>query len=358
MGSGRSRGTRRAAAALALAWLGCGTPPAPPSEPAGQPEARPEDFSSERAWRHVEALAAIGAREPGSEGAKRARDYLRGELGAAGIEVVEQRSRAEPKDAPPFETVNLFATVPGESRDVILLVAPYDTPPGAPGVGANDGASGAAVVLELARALTVRGPRYTLWLGFVEGDPRGGGAAAGGIAGTNALVAGIVGGEGMMERVRIAVYLNRVADPDLHIARDLLSNRAWREEFWSAGRRSARAEIFPPDAPFESVEAGHRAFLAVGMPRVVAIVDTRLGPDSAASGADAPVDDLAHASPDSLAVVGAVSLDALGSITERLAKIDRFVRSPIAAGEAAAEPAPDAATPAEPPDAAAPPAGP
>jgi hypothetical protein len=363
MGAGAANGARArwAAAALALLGLACGT--APPPEPAAIPESRPEDFSAEGAWRHVEALAAIGARPAGSAGAERARDYLRGELGALGIEVAEQRSRVEPKSAPPLETVNLFATIPGESPDAILLIAPYDTPPGAPGVGANDGASGAALVLELARALKARGPRYTVWLAFVEGDPRAGSAdpLAGETVGTRAFVAGIAQG-GRMERVRIAVYANRVADRDLRIARDLLSNRAWREEFWAAGRRSARAGAFPANAPFESVDAGHRAFVAVGMPRAVAIVDSRLGPDAPApDAAGEPADDLAQSSPESLAVVGAVCLDALGSIAERLAKIDRFVRSPIAAGQTAAEPAPGPATPPEPPNGASgpgePPAG-
>jgi hypothetical protein len=353
MGAGAANGARArwAAAGLAL-LLGCGT--APPPEPEATPEPSPEDFSAEGAWRHVEALAGIGARPAGSEGAQRARDYLRGELGALGIEVTEQRARVEPKGAPPLGTVNLFATIPGDSPDAILLIAPYDTPPGAPGVGANDGASGAALVLELARALQARGPRYTLWLAFVEGDAQAGSAGplAGENVGTRALVAGIEEGN-RMEQVRIAVYVNRVGDRDLRIARDLLSNRPWREEFWAAGRRSARAEAFPADAPFESVDAGHRAFVAVGMPRAVAIVDTRLGPDAAApDAAGEPADELAQSSPESLALVGAVCLDALGSIAERLAKIDRFVRSPIAAGQTAAEPAPAPATPAEPPEGA------
>jgi hypothetical protein len=347
-------GARWAAAASALLWLGCGSPP-PPPEPAGEIGPRPEDFSSEGAWRHVQALAAIGPREAGSEGAKRARDYLRGELAKLGVEVTEQLSRIEPRSAPPLETVNLFATIPGESPDAILLIAPYDTPPGAPGVGANDGASGAALVLELARALEVRGPRYTLWLVFVEGDPRGSaGPTAGAVAGTRAFVKGIAEG-GRMEQVRIAVYVNRVADRELRIARDLLSNRPWREEFRATGRRSARADAFPADAPFESVDAGHRAFVAVGMPRAVAIVDTRLGPDAPAPDAEGePVDDLAHSSPESLGVVGAVCLDALGSIAERLAKIDRFVRSPIGAGQPAAEPAEPAPAPATPAESGAP----
>jgi hypothetical protein len=191
-------------------------------------------------------------------------------------------------------------------------------------VGANDGASGAALVLELGRALRERRPRYTVWLAFVEGDALARGGESGAI-GTGALVAGF-GDQGGMERVRLAVYFNRVADPDLRIARDLLSNRSLREEFWAAARRLGRTGAFPPDAAFESVAAGHRAFPAAGMRRAIAIVGARFEPSDAA---DAPVDDLAHSSPESLAVAGAVSLDALVAIANRLAKIDRFVESPI-----------------------------
>jgi hypothetical protein len=346
-------GRGRTAALLALLGVGCSAPPpALPSE-ALPPPARPEAFSAERAWRHLEALAEMGPRTPGSAGASRAREYLRNELAALGLEVTEQGARIDrAPDDPPLETLNLLAVVPGASGDIVLLVAPYDSSAALRGAEAIDGASGAALLLELGRALQARRPQYSTWLAFVEGDglPRVGASGAPELlhVGSTALAAGFRDPAGM-ERVRLAVYFDRLADPDLRIARDLLSSRALREEFWAAARRLGRTAAFPPDAPFESVDAGHRAFAAAGMRRVVALVDTSPGASEPASGA--AEDGLAHAPRESLATAGEVSLDALVAIANRLAKIDRFVESPIAPLPEPASPAaePAATEPASPP---------
>ncbi len=327
--------------AVALGLLACPPappPPAPVQAPAPPP---PGDFSEERAWRHVEALARVGPRGAGTDGAARAREYLVAQLQALDLQVTEQRIRVEPGPAGRgLETVNLLAAIPGPSTDAILLVAPYDSPPGVPGAGVNDGASGAALVLELGRALQVRAPAYSVWLAFVEGDALARGAGPDPLqqeaVGTAALVA-ILARDARLEHVRLAVYANRVAAPDLRVARDLLSSRALREEFWSAAHRRGSVATFPPEAPFEVLEEGQRAFVAAGMRRVVAIA----GVSEVAGDAEAGRghgDDLARASSRSLATVGAVSLDALVAISERLAKIDSFVRSPIGSAQDASEP--------------------
>jgi len=338
----------RVALALALGLTACAPPP-PPVEPVVAPAAPPppQDFSGERAWQHLEAVAGLGPRVAGSEGAARAREYLGDALRGLGLEVTEQRSRIE-RGSPERvqETVNLLAAIPGSSRDLIVLVAPYDSPPGAPDSAATDGASGAALVFELGRALQVRGPAYTILLAFVEGDALARGAGADGLppggVGTGALVEALAGGEGL-ERVRLAVRFDRVAQPDLRVARDLLSSRALREEFWAAARRLGQTAVFPPAAPFEAVEEGQRAFVSSGMRRAVAIVGSRpVSGEASAELAGSPAYDAGSAARASLAAVGSVSLDAIVVISQRLAKIDRFAQSPISAGPGGAQP-PDAA---------------
>lgn len=322
--------------ALATGLAACTPAPAEPVAASAPPPPLPEDFSAERAWRHLEILVGLGARVPGSEAVGRARQYLGDELRGLGLEVTEQRAQSDP-DPPEQarETVNLLATLPGSSPDLIVLVAPYDSPPAAADSAAADDASGAALLLELGRALQVRGPAYTILLAFVEGD-----ASLAGL-GTRVLVAGLEGA-GELERVRLAVGFDRLADPDLRVARDLLSSRALREEFWAAARRQRHTASFPPTAPFETVEGGQRAFVSSGMRRSVAIVASRL-----ASG-DAPPEPVGSPGPDALgasranlAAVGAVSLDAIVAISQRLAKIDRFAQWPLSAGAEGA--APDAA---------------
>jgi len=313
------------AAALVVA---CGPPHAPPEPPAAAAGEQPEVFGPQRAAAHWAALEQLGAREPGSESARRAREYVAGALREIGVEVTEQRSRSElagPGSA--IETVNLLGVAPGASRDVVLLVAPLDAAPAAG--GAADG-SGAALLLELGRALAVRGFPYTLWLAFVEGDALARGAdeasrAGAGVLGSAALATSLEA-QGSLARVRLAVYFDRLAVPDLRVARDLMSSRSYREEFWAAARRLGRADTFPPEAPFETVEAGQRALIRRGLRSCVAVV-AAAPEDDAAAAAAAP----ARSADESLAIAGEVSLDALSALGARLAKIDRFVASPLGA---------------------------
>jgi hypothetical protein len=344
--------------ALAALWLACGpTAPPPLPETIAASSPLPEEFSPERAWSHLTALAAIGPRRPGTAGSKRAREYLRGELSEQGLSVEEQRARSEHGEER-VETVNVVARIPGDSEDVILLIAPYESPPGdAQGTGVDAGASGAALLLELGRALGARHPAYTIWIAFVEGDAlAASGAASRSEVGTGALL-GELASQGGTDRIRLAVYFDRVSRPELRIARDLMSFRSAREAFWVEARRLGQVAVFPPNAPFETVDEGHRALLDAGMRRTLAISGSRVAGDGGTSdeAASAPPDDLEHSSRESLASVGHVSLEALSAIAGRLAKIDRFVKSPIqAAGEERRAPAPEAAP--APPDAGEPPA--
>src|SRR4029453_3387430 len=102
-----------------------------------------------------------------------------------------------------------------------------------------------------------------------------------------------------------------------------MSQRSAREDFWVAARHLGQGAVFPPDAPFESVEDGHLALVDAGLRRTLAISASRsaagaAGRGAAAAGEAAPgaaesptsaaPDDLAHASRESLGAVGAVSL--------------------------------------------------
>jgi hypothetical protein len=125
------------------------------------PEPAPAPFRGEAALQHARALAALGARLPGSPGSERARAYLAGQLAAAGWIVVEQAfDAATPEGNASF--TNLVARFPKRAGQLpptdqpIVLGAHYDTSRAAGGAvpGANDGASGPAVLLEIAAALS------------------------------------------------------------------------------------------------------------------------------------------------------------------------------------------------------------
>jgi glutaminyl-peptide cyclotransferase len=316
--------------------------PAPeePGDPAGSDAAaealRPDPalFSGSRAWEHLVALEKIGPRVSGQKGAKRARDYLREELGSLGLEVRERRvvvAQAGADEA--LELVHLVAVLPGDSPDVFLLAAHYDTRhhESFRYVGTNESASGAALLLELARVMKLAPRPYTIWFAFIDGDALHGEDDAGtaGLLGSRSFASSLAA-DGELEGLRLAVVFDAVADSDLHIARDLNSQRVYREAFWEAAHDLDHSSAFAADQVLESPEVAHRSFEEQGVRGIVAIVDNRYGGDVIPGTYwHTEYDTGSQCSPDSLQTVGEVSLEALTRIAQRLSKIDRFASHPL-----------------------------
>ena len=148
----------------------------PKSLPASAP---PDEFSAERAFRHVEALA----REPrpvGTPAHARARKYIVGELQTLGLSpqiqkttVADPKSAIDPKMSVAASVQNVMARLAGRSgTKAILLVSHYDSV--TTGRGASDDASGVATLLETARALQA-GPalKNDVILLFTDGEEVG-----------------------------------------------------------------------------------------------------------------------------------------------------------------------------------------
>ena len=251
-----------------------------PPEPLGDPA----QLSADRAWADLERLVALGPRPAGSEAAAKARERIRSQLEEAGLAAEEVETIAAPESVGPLVLKHLVATLPGASPDRFVLVAAYDSGSydGIEFVGANDGASGAAVLLEIARVLEARKLPYSVELVWLEGEGRlGRGQGA-------ELELRWLGSRGLAERwqkegrldaIRLLVAIDRVCDADLRIARDLGSQRTFREQFWSAARRIGRTGAFAPDRGYEGVMSSHVPFRELGVRSVVALVDTAFGGD-------------------------------------------------------------------------------
>jgi hypothetical protein len=341
---------------FAGAALVCGAPPpAPPPPP-------PPEFSATAAWDHLRALAEIGPRVPGTPGAAAARAYLRAQLEGFGLAVTEEAATvADRGDGQPIEVVNLVATIPasGDGTDLFLLAAPYDTTrfESFPFLGVNTGASGAALLLDLARFFAENRLPYGVRVVFLGAEAAQADIPPQQALWSSRLLLEALRQSGELERVRVAVWFDQVADADLTIARDLRSHRRYRDFFFEAARELGQEAAFPTTAPFESVVTGHLALWSENFRRVVAIADPRYG------GSEPPgtywhteQDTLERCSAQSLDTVGRVSRRALTEIATLLARVDRFTR-PVRA-----ETAPEAADVLEPeagtPDAGSPPADP
>jgi hypothetical protein len=128
------------------------------------------------------------------------------------------------------------------------------------------------------------------------------------------------------------VYFNQVADRDLVLARDLLSDRVVRRAFEVAARKLGHESVFPPDRPFSRPPGGHQVFRFVGLRRVMAIIDDRFGGDEAPGVYwHTEEDTLEHCDPESLEIVGTVTNAGLRDVVALLRKVDRFSSRPVPA---------------------------
>jgi glutaminyl-peptide cyclotransferase len=128
-------------------------------------------FDSNRAWEHLRRLVTLGPRPAGSAAIENSRKYIKDQLATAGVTVSDQAW----EDQTPLgavHLVNLVATIPGASQDRIVIAGHYDTKRFRefPFVGANDGGSSAAFLIEMARVLKARRNALTVELLFLDGE--------------------------------------------------------------------------------------------------------------------------------------------------------------------------------------------
>ncbi|MBN1948236.1 MAG: M28 family peptidase [Candidatus Cloacimonetes bacterium] len=125
-------------------------------------------FNQQRAFSFLEKQCEIGPRYPGSEGIILCREYLISVCSSLGA-VIEQQAFEEEIDGQIYQGVNIMARFHPQMSRRILFGAHYDTRPWAdkdpdpeahtqPIIGANDAASGVAVLLELASVIHQKEP--------------------------------------------------------------------------------------------------------------------------------------------------------------------------------------------------------
>ncbi|MEU5870990.1 M28 family peptidase [Glycomyces sp. NPDC047369] len=137
-------------------WAIDETPPAPAAA-----DAPADEFSADRAWSTVEAMA-VEPHPMGTAEHDRVRDLLAADLESLGFDVEIQtelaRDSGEGDALVRFGVVdNIVATLPGtDPTGTVLLTSHYDSVPSGP--GAADAASGVAAIVESARALSLEGP--------------------------------------------------------------------------------------------------------------------------------------------------------------------------------------------------------
>lgn len=169
----------RRASCVALAFaLGC------QARAGGDKPSAPVEFNGRTAFGYVEKQMSFGPRIPNKPGHRQTGDWLLAELRARADTVIVQEIRHVTRSGETLRLRNFFARFRPQATERVLLLAHWDTRPMAdksenlglqrmPVPGANDGASGVAVLLGVADALKAKPSTIGVDLLFVDGEDYG-----------------------------------------------------------------------------------------------------------------------------------------------------------------------------------------
>lgn len=229
--------------------------------------APPPTFDGERAYQHVLAQDAMGPRTPGSAAHAEFIVYAQQEFERQGWQVTLQKT-----ERMGHPITNILAT--RHEQPSILLMAHYDSrfyadadPDPAnhslPVPGANDGASGVAVLLELARVLP---SDASVGLLLFDAEDQGRIPGWDWILGSRAFV------EEALDYVPEAVILlDMIGDADLNIYKERNSDPDLTEEIWATAARLGYQDDFIPEYKYAMID-DHIPFVETGI-RAVLLID-------------------------------------------------------------------------------------
>lgn len=246
-----------------------------PNRPSLTATQAPAAFDGERAYEDVEYQVSLGPRTPGSQAHAEAVDWMVETLDEAGweTELHETTALGNP-------VRNVVARL-GQGQPWIILGAHYDSrlradedpDPANRSLsvpGANDGASGVAVLLELARVLPGHYRAGELWPGqitlvFFDAEDNGRIENWDWILGSRAYV---------RERIQprevqpdAMVLVDMIGDADLNIYRERNSDPQLTDEIWSTAAELGYEDIFIDQSKYTILD-DHLPFLEAGIPAV------------------------------------------------------------------------------------------
>jgi hypothetical protein len=142
------------------------------------------EFDGQTAFGYVERQMSFGPRVPNTPGHERTGDWLEAQLRERADTVIVQAFTQRTSRGATLRLRNFFARFRPQATERVLFLAHWDTRPRAdkssnlgqqqqPVPGANDGASGVAVLLGVADALKARAPAIGVDLLFVDGEDFG-----------------------------------------------------------------------------------------------------------------------------------------------------------------------------------------
>jgi Zn-dependent M28 family amino/carboxypeptidase len=284
-----------------------------PSHPRTPSETQPPGINAQRTFQYVEEVVAFGPRPIGSPNHKKLERYITSHL--SGDDVTDDSFIADTPEGK-FPVRNIIARYPGNKDGIVVIAGHYDTNyplRNAGYVGANDGGSSTATLLELANCL--RGKKrngYSVWLLWTDGEEAvRNWEGSDNLYGTRHL-AERWAADGTIKKIKAFLLADMMGDADLNIEREANST-PWLEDlvFQSAMDLGYQSYFFGRTI---AVEDDHLPFIKLGVPSAD-LIDLNYGPGNAYHHSEQ--DTMDKLSPKSLEIAGNVILQTVWALDRR-----------------------------------------
>jgi len=268
-------------------------------------QAPAQSFNAARALQYNREVVAFGPRPIGSPNHKKLENYILSHLKNDHVE--DDAFTAETPEGK-FPVRNIIARFPGTRAGVIVVAGHYDTnyPLRDTGyVGANDGGSSTAILLELANQLRGKNRQgYSVWLLWTDGEE-----AVRNWTATDSLygsrhLADKWQKDGTLKTIKAFLLADMIGDADLNIDRDTNSTSGLEDMVYQAATRLGYQSHF--FARTIAVEDDHLPFVHLGVP-CADLVDLDYGYGNVFH--HTPQDTMDKLSPKSIEIVGSVILE-------------------------------------------------
>ena len=274
----------------------------------------PPAFNSARAMQYVKEIVALGPRPIGSANHKKVEDYIHAHL--KGDDVEDDAFTITATEGK-FPVHNIVAKFPGTRDGIIVIASHYDTNwplKDTSYIGANDGASSSALLLEIANQL--RGKKldgYSVWLLWDDAeesmrlpwyDPE----ALYGVR----HIAQKWQDDGTIKKIKAFILEDMIGDADLNIDRDQNST-PWLEDmvYQAATRLGYQSHFFARAIPMQD---DHEPFVKRGVPSAD-LIDFDYGYNNVFW--HTTQDTVDKLSPKSLEIVGMVTLETVQMLDKK-----------------------------------------
>jgi Zn-dependent M28 family amino/carboxypeptidase len=235
-------------------------------------------LSGERALRHVKQLVKGGNRAPGTSGHRWAQSYIVRHLRLAYIDEIEEVDFVAQTPRGTKAMKNIIGKIPGKTSEIVVLAGHYDTLQKEGFVGANDGGSSTALLLELARVLGLKQPPpVTVWITFFDGEEAfASWSESDGVYGSRYQV-NAWQRAGVLERIKAVIVVDMVGDAELRLRREMNSSPWLTDLIWQIAADKGFADHFSQAQT--AVEDDHVPFRRAGVP-AVDLIDLEYGPNN------------------------------------------------------------------------------